>query len=93
MKHLKDHLLSRLLTLDFNGDERPFTPEQRNELRLLNLDRVIESKILRINYTSYDIRRAYDSLRSDCRSFLMTLSVTITLFFSRFTFSRHNPTY
>ena len=74
MKHLKDHLLSRLLTLDFDGDERPFTPEQRNELRLLNLDRVIESKILRINYTSYDIRRAYDSLRSDCRSFLMTLS-------------------
>ena len=66
-------MLSRLLSLDFDGDERSFTPEQRNEMRL-NLDRVVESKILQINYTSYDIRRAYNCVRPDGCSFLMTLS-------------------
>ena len=40
----------------------------------LNLDRVVESKILRINYTSYDIRQAYNCVQPDGRSFLMTLS-------------------
>ena len=42
-------------------------------MRLLNLDRVVESKILWINYTTYDIRRAYDCLRPGHLSFLMTL--------------------
>lgn len=67
-------MLSRLLKLDYDGDERSFTPEQRNELRLPNLDHNVESKIVRINYTSYDIRRGHDCLRSDRRPFLMMLS-------------------
>ena len=67
-------MLSRLLKLAFDGDEWTFTPEQRNELRLLNVGRIVESKILRINYTSYDIRRGHDALRPDGHSFLMTLS-------------------
>ena len=66
--------MSRLLRLDFNGDERMFTPEERNELRLLNPNRIVESKIVRVNYTSYDIHRAHDCLRTDRSSFLMTLS-------------------
>ena len=51
-----------------------FTSEERNELRFLNPDRIVESKIVRINYTGYDIRRAHDCLRTDLSSFLMTLS-------------------
>lgn len=51
-----------------------FTPDKQNELQLLNLDCVVESKILRVNYTTYDIRREHNCLRSDCPSFLMTLS-------------------
>ena len=51
-----------------------FTPEERNELCLLNPNRIVESKIVRVNYTSYDIRRAHDCLRTDRSSFLMTLS-------------------
>ena len=74
MTQMKDHMLSRLHDLDFNGNERWFTPEQRNELRLLNLSCVVESKIVQINYTSYDICRAYDCIRPDGQSFLMTLS-------------------
>ena len=66
-------MLSRLLSLHFDGNERSFTLEQRNEMRL-NLDHVVESKILQINYMSYDIHRAYDCVRPDSRSFLMTLS-------------------
>ena len=67
-------MLSRLHHLDFDGDERLFTPEQRNDLHLLNPDRFVESKIIRINYTSYDIRRAHDCLWTDHQSFFMTLS-------------------
>jgi hypothetical protein len=74
MPSLKDHMLSRLLKLDFDGDERVFTPEQRNELCLLNVDRIVGSKILCINYTSYDICRGYDTLWPDRQSFLTTLS-------------------
>ena len=51
-----------------------FTPDQRNDLRFLNPNRIVELKMLRINYTSYDIRRAHDCLRTDRQSFLMTLS-------------------
>ena len=74
MSCLKDHLLSRLLQLDFDGDERLFTPEERNELRLININRIVESKVIRINYTSYDVHREHDCLRPDRHSFLMTLS-------------------
>ena len=74
MRCLKDPMLSRLHNLDFDGDEHSFTPKQRNELQLLNLDHVVESKILQINYTTYDICRAYDCLWPSHLSFLMTLS-------------------
>ena len=74
MRRLKEHMLSRLLKLAFNGDERTFTPEQCNELCLLNVSHIVESKILHINYTSYDIHRGYNALWPDGHSFLMTLS-------------------
>lgn len=55
-------MLSRLLKLDFDGNECLFTPEQQNELGLLNINHIVESKILCINYTSYDIHRGHDCL-------------------------------
>ena len=67
-------MLLRLYNLNFNGDEHLFTPEQCNSLRLLNLKCVVESKILQINYTTYDVHRAYDCLQPNRLSFLMTLS-------------------
>ena len=64
MQNLKDHLLSRLVGLDYNGDEWIFTPNERNNIEFTNLNSVVESKLLRINYTTYDIRRDYDTIRT-----------------------------
>lgn len=46
MQLLRDHLLSQLLGLDYNGDERTFSPEQCNEVHLVNIDSVVESKMI-----------------------------------------------
>ncbi|KAF8546622.1 hypothetical protein OG21DRAFT_1426520, partial [Imleria badia] len=70
---LKDHLLSRLRHLDFDGDKQEFTPEEHNELWLLNPERIVESRLIHINYTTYDIQRAHNCLWTDGSSFLMTL--------------------
>lgn len=74
MQTLKDHLLSRLLGLDYDGDERTFTSEQRNSIRLVNADVVVRSKQLRINYTTYDIRRDHDTIRMSRGDAIMTSS-------------------
>lgn len=74
MQTLKDHLLSRLLGLDYDGDERTFTSDERNDVRLINFDAIIESKILRINYTTYDIRRDHDTIRTTRGDVVMTSS-------------------
>ena len=46
MQLLKNHLLSRLLGLDYDSDEQTFSPEQHNEVHLINIDLVVESKII-----------------------------------------------
>ncbi|KIK20503.1 hypothetical protein PISMIDRAFT_65662, partial [Pisolithus microcarpus 441] len=57
MPKMKDHLLSQLYGYEYDGDERSFTDDERNDLRIIGgMNRVIESTILRINYTTYDIR-------------------------------------
>ena len=61
MQSLKNHLLSRLLGLDYDGDEQTFSPEQHNEVRLVNIDSVVESKMIQFNYTTYDIRQDHDT--------------------------------
>ena len=73
MPRLKDHLLSRVLGLEYDGNKQSFTAQQRNELRLTNVDRIVESKIFCINYTTYDICRDHDMLHPGRNSFLMTL--------------------
>ena len=72
---LRNHLLSRLLGLDFDGNERTFTPEQHNEMHLVNPDAVIESKILCVNYTTYDVRRDHDMIHTSHSDFMMTYSM------------------
>lgn len=53
--------MGRLLGYVYDGDETVFTPEQLNEVVILQ-DKLYSHKILRINYTSYDVRRSQDSL-------------------------------
>jgi hypothetical protein len=64
MRNLKDHLLSRLLGLDYDGDKRIFTPKECSKIEFANLNSVMESKLLRINYTTYDICQDYDTIRT-----------------------------
>ena len=72
MQTPKDHLLSRLLDLDYDGDERTFTSDEHNNVHLINFDAIIELKILRINYTTYDIRRDHDTIRTTRGDVVMT---------------------
>ena len=74
MHSLKNHLLSRLLGLDYNGDEWTFSLEQRSAIHLTNLHSVVESKILRINYTTYDIRQDHDTIQPSWGDVIMTSS-------------------
>ena len=61
MPKMKDHLLSRLYGYEYDGDEHLFTDDERNDLWIVGgLNRAIESTILRVNYTTYDIRREQD---------------------------------
>jgi hypothetical protein len=70
---LKTHLLGRLLNVVFDGDETMFTDEERNSVRIIG-DRIYSSKILRVNYTSYDMRRDQDSMNPRTHCDVMVLS-------------------
>jgi hypothetical protein len=58
---LKDHLLSRLLNQDYDGDEQVFSDDDRNTVCIID-NRFYSAKVLRVNYTTYDVRRGQDSL-------------------------------
>ncbi|KIM55155.1 hypothetical protein SCLCIDRAFT_30580 [Scleroderma citrinum Foug A] len=72
---LKDHLLSRLYGYEYDSDEHSFTEEERNDLQVVGgLNWIIESIILRVNYTTYDIHQEQDVMRPGPACFVMTLS-------------------
>ncbi|KAG1864616.1 hypothetical protein C8R48DRAFT_656144 [Suillus tomentosus] len=58
---LKDHLLARLRGIDYSGDEHNFSDEDRNQVIIVN-NQLREHSVLRINYTTYDMRREQDSI-------------------------------
>ncbi|THG92753.1 hypothetical protein EW026_g8258 [Hermanssonia centrifuga] len=58
---LKDHLLARLTGRVFDGNEHEFTDIERGSLRLKD-NRLYLHKVMRINYTTYDMRRDQDSI-------------------------------
>ncbi|KAH9944799.1 hypothetical protein B0H21DRAFT_823184 [Amylocystis lapponica] len=64
---LKDHLLSRLLGLAYDGDEKPFSEADRDTVCVLK-DTMYFHKVFRVNYTTYDVRRDQDSMnpRTHC---------------------------
>lgn len=70
---LKDHLLSRLLGHEFDGDEVKYTSEDRNTVWIIG-DRIYSGKVLRVNYTSYDVRRDQDSMNPRTHCDVMVLS-------------------
>jgi hypothetical protein len=70
---LKNHLLGRLLGKEFDGDETPFTATERRTITIVN-DCIYRHKVLRVNYTSYDLRRGQDSLNPRTHADVMMLS-------------------
>lgn len=69
MPKLKDHLLQRIT--DSSTDK--FTSTERNRIEILR-DTVYFHQILRINYTTYDMRRDQDIINVRTHSDVMTLS-------------------
>ncbi|KAH6877025.1 hypothetical protein BKA70DRAFT_1124772 [Coprinopsis sp. MPI-PUGE-AT-0042] len=60
--HSKAHLLGRILGRAYDGDEDGnFSPEQLRQVVFIN-DTIYQHQRLRINYTTYDCRRAQDML-------------------------------
>jgi hypothetical protein len=64
---LKDHLLGRFLNLNQDGDEHNFTDDDRKTVRIAE-NKIYATKVLRVNYTTYDVRRDQDSMnpRTHC---------------------------
>jgi hypothetical protein len=56
---LKNHLLSRIQGVSRAGEELSFSNEVRNQLYFQH-DRIYRHAVLRVNYTTYDVRREQD---------------------------------
>ncbi|KDQ51528.1 hypothetical protein JAAARDRAFT_199000 [Jaapia argillacea MUCL 33604] len=58
---LKDHLLQRLRKNGNTQDETPFTNTDRQSIVFQN-DRIYIHRTMHINFTTYDVRQAYDNI-------------------------------
>ncbi|KAG0692732.1 hypothetical protein DFH29DRAFT_1008196 [Suillus ampliporus] len=64
---------SRLRGLEYSGDEDEFSDEDRSQVIFAN-NQLFEHSVLRINYTTYDLRREQDSMNPQTRADIMMLS-------------------
>lgn len=62
LQKLKNHLLTRLRGLEYDGDEQEYSVAERNQVIIKENGTIYRHKTLRINYTTYDMRRDQDSL-------------------------------
>lgn len=70
---LKDHILSRLLNHAYDGDEVEYSEEGRDSVQFVG-NRLYRHKTLRVNYTTYDLRRQQDSVNPHTHPDIMLLS-------------------
>jgi hypothetical protein len=70
---LKDHLLARYNNIPYDGDEHAFSDADRQSMVFLR-DRIYSHNVLRINYTTYDMCRAQDSINIRAHPFVMVLA-------------------
>lgn len=70
---MKDHLLGRLRHQTFDGDQTPFSNAERNTIQIID-NQICSSKVLRVNYTTYDVRREQDSMNPRTSANIMVLS-------------------
>ena len=71
---LQDHLLGRILNCDFDGDTHSlFTDEDRNSIRIRS-NIIYRHHTTRINFTTYDMRRDYNTINPRTHPFIMMSS-------------------
>ncbi|KAI0056519.1 hypothetical protein BV25DRAFT_1893990 [Artomyces pyxidatus] len=70
---LKDHLLARLLNRAYDGDEHRFTDEERETVQIIG-NKMYEHSVVRVNYTTYDVRRGQDTINPRTHPDVMVLS-------------------
>lgn len=74
IRKLKEHLLGRLLGRDFDGDSHEtFGPGDINRVRIFN-NNIYSVGQMRVNYTTYDVRRDYDIINPKTHPFVMVSS-------------------
>ena len=71
---LQDHLLGRILSHDFDGDtHQSFSDRERNSIRIRN-NTIYRLSTFRVNYTTYDMRRDFDTINPKTHPFVMVPS-------------------
>jgi hypothetical protein len=70
---LKNHLLARILNLQYDRDEADFTSAERNSITFVK-NKLYRHKVFRVNYTTYDLCREQDSLNPRTHADIMLLS-------------------
>jgi len=71
--NLKDHILARILGRAYDGDEVSFSDDERDSIQICD-NYFYRHKVLRVNYTSYDLRRCQDSINPRTHPDIMLLS-------------------
>ena len=69
-ERLLDHLLARLQGKAYDGDEHSFSDEERDNVKF-KTECIWRHKVLRLNYTTYDLRRKQDSLHPERQANIM----------------------
>ena len=62
-----------MLGREYNGDEDGFTTEERSRLSVVK-DRMYLHKVVRLNYTTYDMRRGQDTINPRTHPNIMLLA-------------------
>ncbi|KAG2339319.1 hypothetical protein BDR05DRAFT_891989, partial [Suillus weaverae] len=74
---LKDHVLYRLRKLDISHCDHTFTDEEHNSVIIPN-NMIYSVQTMQVHYTTYDLRREYDTVSPRTHADIMVLSGEIT---------------
>ncbi|KIK32237.1 hypothetical protein CY34DRAFT_47013, partial [Suillus luteus UH-Slu-Lm8-n1] len=70
---LKDHLLYRLRGLDVGYCDHTFTDDERNSVIIID-NKMYSVQTMQVHYTTYDLRREYDTINPRTHSDIIVLS-------------------
>ena len=65
--------MARYNDIPYDGDEHAFSDRERDGISFVG-NHMYEHGVLRVNYTTYDLRRAQDSINIRTHPYIMTLS-------------------